>query len=94
MGKVKDFSSIPNLYTILKDEAFLDVKLSYLGGTWVLLEFDNVDIKENLMNHTGVKSWFHILQNASNDFVSEERIVWVDIEGVPLHAWSRETFVR
>ncbi|GJS73058.1 RNA-directed DNA polymerase, eukaryota, nucleotide-binding alpha-beta plait domain protein [Tanacetum coccineum] len=94
MGKVKDFSSIPNLYTILKDEGFLDVKLSYLGGTWVLLEFDNVDTKENMMNHTGVKSWFHILQNASNDFVSEERIVWVDIEGVPLHAWSRETFVR
>nr|GEX21911.1 RNA-directed DNA polymerase, eukaryota [Tanacetum cinerariifolium] len=53
-----------------------------------------VATKENLMNHTGVNSWFHILQNANNDFTSEERIVWVDIEGVPLNAWSRETFVR
>nr|GEX60237.1 RNA-directed DNA polymerase, eukaryota [Tanacetum cinerariifolium] len=24
----------------------------------------------------------------------DERVVWVDIEGIPLHAWSRETFTR
>ncbi|GKD79477.1 RNA-directed DNA polymerase, eukaryota, partial [Tanacetum coccineum] len=86
MGKVKDFSSIPNLYTILKDEGFSDVKLSYLGGLWVLFEY--------MMNHTGVNSWFHVIQEACNDFVSDERIVWVDIEGVPLNAWSRGTFTR
>nr|GEX43785.1 RNA-directed DNA polymerase, eukaryota [Tanacetum cinerariifolium] len=28
------------------------------------------------------------------DFVSEERIAWVDIEGVPIRAWSVETFSR
>nr|GFB30792.1 RNA-directed DNA polymerase, eukaryota, nucleotide-binding alpha-beta plait domain protein [Tanacetum cinerariifolium] len=28
------------------------------------------------------------------DFVSDERIAWVDIEGVPLQAWSRETFSK
>nr|GEW47367.1 RNA-directed DNA polymerase, eukaryota [Tanacetum cinerariifolium] len=28
------------------------------------------------------------------DFVSRERIIWVDIEGVPLHAWSRPTFTK
>nr|GEY18038.1 RNA-directed DNA polymerase, eukaryota [Tanacetum cinerariifolium] len=63
MGKVKDFSSIPNLYSILNDEGFSNVKLSYLGGTWVLFEFSKTDTK-------------------------------VDIEGVPLNAWTRETFSR
>ena len=94
MGKVKDFSAIPNLYMILKDEGFLDVKLSYLGGTWVLFEFDKMVTKENFMNHTGINSWFQVIQDANIDFVSEERIVWMDIEGVPLNAWSRETFVK
>ncbi|GJT61774.1 RNA-directed DNA polymerase, eukaryota [Tanacetum coccineum] len=94
MGKVKDFTSIPNLYTILKDEGFSDVKLTYLGGTWVLFEFTKTDTKENMMSHTGVNSWFHVIQDARIDFVSEERIVWVDIEGIPLSAWSRETFDR
>ncbi|GJV14856.1 RNA-directed DNA polymerase, eukaryota [Tanacetum coccineum] len=35
-----------------------------------------------------------VLQDAAHDFVSDERIVWVDIEGIPLNVWSRETFLR
>ncbi|GJR16471.1 RNA-directed DNA polymerase, eukaryota [Tanacetum coccineum] len=46
------------------------------------------------MNHTGINSWFQVIQDASPDFVSEERIVWMDIEGIPLRAWSRETFKK
>ncbi|GJZ75940.1 RNA-directed DNA polymerase, eukaryota, partial [Tanacetum coccineum] len=34
------------------------------------------------------------LSVAYNDFVSDERVVWVDIEGIPLHVWSRETFAK
>nr|GEW90316.1 putative RNA-directed DNA polymerase, eukaryota, reverse transcriptase zinc-binding domain protein [Tanacetum cinerariifolium] len=80
--------------TILRDEGFSDVNLSYLGGLWVLFECDTVDTKVNLMQHTCVLSWFHIIQDAVHDFVSDERIVWVNIEGVPLNVWSRETFIR
>nr|GEW56569.1 RNA-directed DNA polymerase, eukaryota [Tanacetum cinerariifolium] len=76
MGKVTDFSSIPNLYTILNDKGFLDVKLSYLGGLWVLFKFNKMATKVNMMNHTGVNSWFQITQEACNDFVSDELIVW------------------
>nr|GEX87361.1 hypothetical protein [Tanacetum cinerariifolium] len=34
------------------------------------------------------------LWDASHDFVSDERVVWVDLEGVPLNLWSRETFLK
>nr|GEZ37625.1 RNA-directed DNA polymerase, eukaryota [Tanacetum cinerariifolium] len=94
MGKVKDVNSIPNLRTLLMDEGFFDVKLMYLGGMWVMFEFDKVDTKVNMMQHIGVKSLFHVIQDAVHDFVSDERIVWVDIEGIPLNVWSRETFMR
>ena len=94
MGKVKDFASIPNMRTLLRDEGFTDVKLSYLGGLWVMFEFDKMETKNNMMQHVGVMSWFDNLQDASNDFVSDERVVWVDIEGIPLNAWSRETFMK
>ncbi|GJX54215.1 RNA-directed DNA polymerase, eukaryota [Tanacetum coccineum] len=46
------------------------------------------------MKHVGVASWFSQLCKAQPDFVSRERIVWIDIEGVPLHAWSRPTFSK
>nr|GEY22569.1 RNA-directed DNA polymerase, eukaryota [Tanacetum cinerariifolium] len=35
-----------------------------------------------------------VLSNPAVDFVSEERVVWVDIEGAPLNLWSRETFLK
>nr|GEV66192.1 RNA-directed DNA polymerase, eukaryota [Tanacetum cinerariifolium] len=88
MGRVKDLNSIPNLQSILTKEGFPEVKLSYLGGMWVLLEPDTVAIKKKLLQHTGVNSWFLALQDATHDFVSEERVVWVDIEGIPLNVWT------
>ncbi|GJS93037.1 hypothetical protein Tco_0800005 [Tanacetum coccineum] len=94
MGRMKDLNSISNLRTLLTNEGFPEVKLSYLGGMWVMLELDNVDTKQKLLQHTGVNSWFQVLQDAVHDFVSDERVVWVDIKGILLNVWSRETFLK
>ncbi|GKA17721.1 RNA-directed DNA polymerase, eukaryota, partial [Tanacetum coccineum] len=92
MGEVKQFSSINNLCVLLSNEGFPNVKLAYLGGLWVMIELESFKSKAKFMKHVGVASWFVRLCNAQSDFVSRERIVWVDIEGVPLHVWSRATF--
>nr|GEZ10434.1 hypothetical protein [Tanacetum cinerariifolium] len=81
MGRVKDLNSIPNLRTLLTKEGFSDVKLTYLGGMWVMIELDNEATKLKLLQHIGVNSWFHVLLAAIHDFVSDERVVWVDIKG-------------
>ncbi|GJX07902.1 hypothetical protein Tco_0195834 [Tanacetum coccineum] len=92
MGEVKQFSSIGNLRVLLAAEGFVNVRPSYMGGLWVLMELDSISSKTKLMKHVGVASWFSHLCDAQPDFVSKDRIVWVDIEGVPLNAWSRATF--
>ncbi|GKB95523.1 RNA-directed DNA polymerase, eukaryota, nucleotide-binding alpha-beta plait domain protein [Tanacetum coccineum] len=94
MGEVLQFSSINNLRVILSNEGFPNAHIVYLGGLWVMIELESAKTKLNLMNHVGVASWFRSLCNAQSDFVAKERIVWVDIEGVPLHAWSRSTFFK
>ncbi|GJV52623.1 RNA-directed DNA polymerase, eukaryota [Tanacetum coccineum] len=94
MGEVKQFSSINNLRVLLSNEGFPNVQIIYLGGLWVMIELESSSTKAKLMEHVGVASWFSRLCNAQSDFVSSERIVWVDIEGVPLHAWSRPTFSK
>ncbi|GJS06935.1 hypothetical protein Tco_0363731 [Tanacetum coccineum] len=33
-------------------------------------------------------------EDAVQDFVSDERVVWVDIEGIQLNVWFRETFLK
>ncbi|GJV00563.1 RNA-directed DNA polymerase, eukaryota [Tanacetum coccineum] len=94
MGKVKDINVIPNLRSILSKEGFPHVNISYLGGFWMMIEMDNVTSKTSLLDHVGVNSWFHSLKEAWHDFVSDDRVVWVDIEGIPLHVWSRETYLK
>ncbi|PWA58059.1 RNA-directed DNA polymerase, eukaryota [Artemisia annua] len=94
MGRVKNLNSIPNLRSLLAKEGFPKVKLSYLGGLWVMIELDDVASKQSLLKHVGINSWFHNLQDAFHDFVSDECVVWVDIEGIPFNVWSRKTFVK
>nr|GEZ09092.1 RNA-directed DNA polymerase, eukaryota [Tanacetum cinerariifolium] len=94
MGRVKDLNSIPNLRTLLTKEGFSDVKSTYLGGMWVMIELDNEATKLKVLQHIGVNSWFYVFQAAIHDFVSDERVVSVDIEGVPLNVWSRATFLK
>nr|GEV70726.1 RNA-directed DNA polymerase, eukaryota [Tanacetum cinerariifolium] len=94
MGKVKDITALPNLYVILKEEGFQNFKISYLGGMWVLIELESSTASQKFIKHAGVGSWFSSLQPASNSFVSDERIVWISIEGLPLKVWSFNTFVE
>nr|GEX91644.1 RNA-directed DNA polymerase, eukaryota [Tanacetum cinerariifolium] len=94
MGKVKDLSSIPNLCTLFSKEGFSKTNLTYLGGLWVMIELVNESTRNKLLLYSGVKSWFHVIQLAIHDFVTDERVVWVDIEGVPLNLWSRDTFLK
>ncbi|GKE30514.1 hypothetical protein Tco_1445898 [Tanacetum coccineum] len=92
MGKVKEFESISNLYFILANEGFENLSLSYLGGMWVLIDFSSDVTKQKFLKHVGVGSWFSSLDHVNPKFISEERIVWVDIEGIPLHGRSKNTF--
>ncbi|GJY36026.1 RNA-directed DNA polymerase, eukaryota, nucleotide-binding alpha-beta plait domain protein [Tanacetum coccineum] len=94
MGKVKNVYGILNLYIILANEGFQNLKITYLGGLWVLLEMDSIAAKEKFLNHTGVGSWFSNIKQASNSFECDEQIVWVTIEGLPIKAWTSNSFSK
>nr|GEU64911.1 putative RNA-directed DNA polymerase, eukaryota, reverse transcriptase zinc-binding domain protein [Tanacetum cinerariifolium] len=94
MCQVKDVTVIPNLYIILKEEGFHSTSISYLGGLWVLIKFDTVDALEKFRIHVGIGSWFTSINQPSNSFVSNERIVWISIEGLPTNAWTINTFLK
>ncbi|GKA85426.1 nucleotide-binding alpha-beta plait domain-containing protein [Tanacetum coccineum] len=94
MGKVKDFGSLSNLKLILAKEGFDNLNLKYMGGFWILFEFSSLPVLEKFKSHVGVGSWFSSLQHASNSFTIDSRVTWVDIEGVPLHAWTTNTFSK
>ncbi|GKB07211.1 RNA-directed DNA polymerase, eukaryota, reverse transcriptase zinc-binding domain protein [Tanacetum coccineum] len=86
MGKVKDFSSLTNLKVVLSNEGFDNIKLKYMGGFWVMIEFKTDISKERFKSNVGIGSWFSQLQQASNSFFVDERVTWLDIERIPLKA--------
>ncbi|GJW90508.1 putative RNA-directed DNA polymerase, eukaryota, reverse transcriptase zinc-binding domain protein [Tanacetum coccineum] len=75
-----------------RSEGFLDVQFKYLGGLWVLFEFLSHNAKDNFIKHEGILSRFSSLKPWHDDFVVKERLIWLEIEGVPLRAWNKETF--
>nr|GEY37642.1 nucleotide-binding alpha-beta plait domain-containing protein [Tanacetum cinerariifolium] len=86
MGKVKEFGFLSNLKVVLANEGFDNIKLKYMGGYWVLIEFESGTSKEKFRTNVGIGSWFSKIQQASNEFHNDARVTWVDIEGIPLKA--------
>ncbi|GKD47994.1 nucleotide-binding alpha-beta plait domain-containing protein, partial [Tanacetum coccineum] len=79
-GKIRD-SSIGNT----KDNGHRDD---------VMIAFDSVEANEKFLLSTGVCSWFSQLIQASSEFITDERVTMVEIEGIPLKVWNENTFIR
>nr|GEX48664.1 RNA-directed DNA polymerase, eukaryota, reverse transcriptase zinc-binding domain protein [Tanacetum cinerariifolium] len=94
MGKVIEFSALTNLKMVLANEGFESINLKYLGGFWVLIEFKSEDSMKKFNSKMGKGYWFSQLIQASNSFCIDERVSWIDIAGIPLKAWSKNTFNR
>ncbi|GKA39100.1 RNA-directed DNA polymerase, eukaryota [Tanacetum coccineum] len=94
VGCVKEFKSLPNIHIACFNEGFPGLKISYLGGFWILLEFDSSQSCEKFKLHEGIKSWFSSLLKWTPNFEIKDRVVWIDIEGIPLRAWSHTNFEK
>ncbi|GKB40302.1 hypothetical protein Tco_0885244 [Tanacetum coccineum] len=68
--------------------------LRYLGGFWVSLEFIDYHAPDCFIKHEGLDTWFSVVQPWKNDFRVDECVLWVDVEGIPLVAWTNKTFTK
>ncbi|KAL6508840.1 hypothetical protein OROHE_021399 [Orobanche hederae] len=92
IASVKKFDPLPNLYSICLSEGFGDLDIKYLGGLWVLFNFDSAEAKEKFLSHEGIQSWFVSLLPWTRGFLVEDRLARLEIEGLPLDVWSDEVF--
>nr|GEY27623.1 nucleotide-binding alpha-beta plait domain-containing protein [Tanacetum cinerariifolium] len=65
---------------VLVCEGFENVKISYLGGFWVMFEFTTKEVKKKFQSCTTISSWFSQIQQATCDFTTDGRVSWVEIE--------------
>nr|GFB64679.1 nucleotide-binding alpha-beta plait domain-containing protein [Tanacetum cinerariifolium] len=57
-GRVKEFTSLANIKLSLNNEGFLNLKISYMGERWIMVEFD--DPKALVLIHGSLKSLKHL----------------------------------
>nr|GFA96255.1 nucleotide-binding alpha-beta plait domain-containing protein [Tanacetum cinerariifolium] len=77
------------------DETYLnheDFSLCLLGK--VMIVFQDDETKKRFQFNLAVGSWLSRIIQAHNDFVIDEMVIWVKVEGVSYKWWSRNTFSR
>nr|GEZ54817.1 hypothetical protein [Tanacetum cinerariifolium] len=89
-----NFTDILKLALVLDDSYLVNRDLAKCVMGEVMIELNSSKSKSKFIERVRVASWFRSLCNAQPDFTAKERIVWVDIKGVPLNAWSRSTFQK
>nr|GEZ13050.1 RNA-directed DNA polymerase, eukaryota, reverse transcriptase zinc-binding domain protein [Tanacetum cinerariifolium] len=60
MGKVKDFASLTNLKVVLVKDGYENIKLKYMGGYWVMIEFQSQEAKKRFQSNVGIGKVFWV----------------------------------
>ncbi|GJV33656.1 nucleotide-binding alpha-beta plait domain-containing protein [Tanacetum coccineum] len=94
LGRVKEFASLVNIKKAFISEGFMNIMIRYMGEKWILLEFGDSKSLILFRDNVSISSWFSQISLASMDFVTESRIAWVELEGIPFKLWSEKTFKR
>ncbi|KAK8648245.1 hypothetical protein V6N13_129005 [Hibiscus sabdariffa] len=73
-----------------------EIKIKKMAGRVFLLEIEDVDVYNSLKDSgwSYLKEVFTEVHPWSESFRSPERVVWLEMVGVPLHCWNQNTFKR
>nr|GEX30833.1 ribonuclease H-like domain-containing protein [Tanacetum cinerariifolium] len=69
---------------VIDDDCLSDKR--YVGGLWVSMEFLDSHARDCFQKHEGLDTWFSVVQPWKSDFKVDERVIWIDVEGVSLVA--------
>lgn len=95
LGRIKDASVIPTLYHLCLAEGFDDVQIKYAGGTWSWFEFHSEKTCIQFKQTSGISSFFFVeFSNVTKNFVVKEYAKWIEINGLPISAWSVVDFKK
>ncbi|KAI3744304.1 hypothetical protein L1987_57382 [Smallanthus sonchifolius] len=68
------------------------MQIRYIGGPWVWLEFDTVEACQRHKENEEINCYFKEMKPVTKDFVMDERIVWIEVVGLPLCGWMENSF--
>ncbi|KAK9044651.1 hypothetical protein V6N11_058546 [Hibiscus sabdariffa] len=74
-------------------ENLLGIQVMRISGDRVFLIFYDVDTRSRMLNSGVLSKWFsRVVDWNEDDCAIGCKRVWISGFGLPIHAWSRETF--
>ncbi|GJY52793.1 RNA-directed DNA polymerase, eukaryota, reverse transcriptase zinc-binding domain protein [Tanacetum coccineum] len=92
--KLKDVDSMSNMYMICKNESFLDLKIHHVEGLWIWIQFPSSLSCAKFQDNASMQCLHTSIKPASPSFKVDERLIWVEINGLPLCAWGSNAFKK
>lgn len=95
VGKVANPNILAGLQEAIIRKGVFDITIRFLGGLLVLMEFQSEEVMNSYLDHISwLAQWFSELSIWKPNLRLSERLVWLSINGVPLHCWTVANFNR
>ncbi|KAJ9556592.1 hypothetical protein OSB04_011206 [Centaurea solstitialis] len=95
IGELKSFDELNSIGEIGNMEGWPEVRVSYIGGLSVQLDFTSNKSAIDFLERAGAvwKDWVISLRRWSIECPPSSRIALLDIHGIPLQAWNVESLI-
>ncbi|GJU48668.1 hypothetical protein Tco_1218223 [Tanacetum coccineum] len=92
--KLKDVNSISNIYVICRNEGFTELKIHHVGGLYIWIRFPSTSSVANFRTNDSLKSVYSCFKTVTPSFTVDERMIWIEIRGLPLCAWGSNAYKK
>ncbi|GJR37777.1 RNA-directed DNA polymerase, eukaryota [Tanacetum coccineum] len=92
--KLKEVETMNSIYRICKNEGFTNLKIHHIGGLWIWIQFNSVASCMTFQSNTCIESITSSIKTITPSFKVDERMIWVEISGLPLCAWGSNAFKK
>nr|GEX93151.1 RNA-directed DNA polymerase, eukaryota, nucleotide-binding alpha-beta plait domain protein [Tanacetum cinerariifolium] len=92
--KLNELESMSNMYAICKNEGFMDLLIHHVGGLWIRIQFSSSSFCSKFQENSTMKNLYSSIKTPLPSFKVDERMIWIDISGLPLCAWGSNGFKK
>ncbi|KAK8691014.1 hypothetical protein V6N13_074535 [Hibiscus sabdariffa] len=78
----------------MRAEGINEASVMHISGKRVLIIFDSIEERDHIVSSEVMSTWFERVENWKSTCGMEQHRVWLSIYGVPIHAWTNDTFER
>ncbi|GKF18332.1 RNA-directed DNA polymerase, eukaryota [Tanacetum coccineum] len=85
-------SAVDLLSVLRKEEE--ETACKYIKGLWLWIELESHEACLKFQSNNEMSWYFTSLKHIHHSFVLDERVVWIEIRGLPLNAWIPKAFKK